>query len=395
MRVLALRRCLPDGRRPGGTDQAASVIRPASCGSRACRGRWRADRRGTRRSGPAQSSPARSRCRGSPARWRTRSTVGQSKFSKPTSLGVPTSLPSSPWANRTSARWTASVPMASAHSASAEFLARASEHANADQIEADLDRLDDLERREQADAAAVERSVREPVPRRERFAAGVLERLDVVVLLGHAVAQHRQKRLRRRARRVLDRGADEGHAELLLGDEEVQHLALGLVIGARADDLGLNGHGLLPFWEDERDTRASRAWVPRGPSDGLSSRSVGLGRHDVRGWSRASHPCGPQSAPASRRAPVGADRVQAWAYLRRASECRDRACSGLQVVTRGRSGRQAAAGRAASAGTTPTCRASAASPARAAAARARRRAGPRPQGSRPSPSAAAGRSGRR
>ena len=63
--------------------------------------------------------------------------------------------------------------------------------------------------------------------------------------------------------------------------------------------------------------------------------------------------------------------------------------------TRVRSGRRGAGGRAASAATTPSGRAAAASREPAAAGRARRPAGPRCRGSRPSPSAAAGRRARR
>src|SRR5206468_7583328 len=56
--------------------------------------------------------------------------------------------------------------------AGAERLTVASERADADEVEADLDRLDDLERLEQADAATAERGVGEPVAGRQRLAAG-------------------------------------------------------------------------------------------------------------------------------------------------------------------------------------------------------------------------------
>jgi hypothetical protein len=49
----------------------------------------------------------------------------------------------------------------------AEGLARPRVDGDAEQVEADLDRLDDLERGEQADAAVVERRVREPVAGRQ------------------------------------------------------------------------------------------------------------------------------------------------------------------------------------------------------------------------------------
>ena len=45
----------------------------------------------------------------------------------------------------------------------------------------------------------------------ELLAAGVLERLDVVELLGHGVAQDRQERLRRGAGRPLDGGDARRH----------------------------------------------------------------------------------------------------------------------------------------------------------------------------------------
>ena len=61
-------------------------------------------------------------------------------------------------------------------------------------------------------------------------AAGVLERLHVVELLGDRVAEDRQERLRRRAGRALDRRGDEGDAELLLGDEEVEDVPQALLI---------------------------------------------------------------------------------------------------------------------------------------------------------------------
>ena len=115
-----------------------------------------------------------------------------------------------------------------------EVLARARVGADAEQVEADLHGLDDLERLEQADVAVVEGGVGEPVGVCEGGTAGFLERLDVVVLLGHCVAQHWQERLRRRARGALDRGGDEGDAEGLLGDEEVEDLFQALLVAAAA-----------------------------------------------------------------------------------------------------------------------------------------------------------------
>src|SRR6185437_5643212 len=79
--------------------------------------------------------------------------------------------------------------------ARAELLAASRERANPDQIQADLDRLDHLEGFEQADAPTAEHGVREPVARGQRVAAGVFERLDVVILGAYAVAQHRHERL--------------------------------------------------------------------------------------------------------------------------------------------------------------------------------------------------------
>ena len=93
---------------------------------------------------------------------RALATVCQSKFSKPTSLGTPTSLPSCPCAKRTRARCTASVPMASAHSRAPCFLLRTGVGRHADEIEADLDALHDLRRREESDATIVERRIGEP-----------------------------------------------------------------------------------------------------------------------------------------------------------------------------------------------------------------------------------------
>src|SRR5436190_2636643 len=60
--------------------------------------------------------------------------------------------------------------------------------------------------------------------RRQRLAAGFLERLDVVVLLGDCIAQYRQELLRGGAGRVLDSRGHKRHPELLLGHEEVQNL---------------------------------------------------------------------------------------------------------------------------------------------------------------------------
>jgi hypothetical protein len=65
--------------------------------------------------------------------------------------------------------------------ASAEVVIAAGEGADADQVEADLDRLDGLEGLEQADAAVAEDRVGEPVLGRQWLAAGFLECLRVEV----------------------------------------------------------------------------------------------------------------------------------------------------------------------------------------------------------------------
>ena len=57
--------------------------------------------------------------------------------------------------------------------AGAEVLAALRERADPDQVQADLDGLDDLQRLEQSDAAGAERGVGEPVAGRQRLAAGV------------------------------------------------------------------------------------------------------------------------------------------------------------------------------------------------------------------------------
>ncbi len=114
-------------------------------------------------------------------------------------IGVPTSFPSCDWAKRTSARCTASLPHRLGVYPCTELLASVHVGADTDQIEADLDRLDDLEGREEADAAIVESCVREPVRGRELCPARVLQGLDVVELLRDCVAQNRQEGLRRRA----------------------------------------------------------------------------------------------------------------------------------------------------------------------------------------------------
>jgi hypothetical protein len=53
------------------------------------------------------------------------------------------------------------------------------------------------------------------------------------VFLSDAVTQDGKERFRRSAGRVLDRGGHERHAELFLGDEEVEHLAKALVVPER------------------------------------------------------------------------------------------------------------------------------------------------------------------
>jgi len=78
--------------------------------------------------------------------------------------------------------------------ARAEVLAAPSEGADADQVEADLDRLDDLKGLEHADATVVEGGVGQPVLGRQGLAAGLLECLHVEVFLSDAVAQDGKER---------------------------------------------------------------------------------------------------------------------------------------------------------------------------------------------------------
>src|SRR4051794_39325671 len=104
---------------------------------------------------------------------RTPPSVGQSKFSKPTSRAdllaqFPLCEPyeravDSLGADRLCAQ------------ADAGVVAAAGVGADADQVEADLDRLDGLERLEDADAAVVECRVGEPVRGRQWLAARFLE----------------------------------------------------------------------------------------------------------------------------------------------------------------------------------------------------------------------------
>ena len=111
-----------------------------------------------------------------------------------------------------------------------EVLAALRERADPDQVQADLDRLDDLERLEQSDAAVAERGVGEPVLGVNGLPPASLSASTWRYSVVTALLQHGTNASDGRAGRVLDGSGDERHAELLLGDEEVEHILESLLV---------------------------------------------------------------------------------------------------------------------------------------------------------------------
>jgi immune inhibitor InhA-like protein len=175
--------------------------------------------------------------------------------------------------------------------------------------------------------------------------------------------------------------------------------------GANANNFEITDAGGFPVWfvDHDPEVAAVRLRVRGHLHPGAAQRGDGQGgrlpapsltqcvQPRFRRFRR--HLAGALTPAALMQSPRGAI-GQASTYSWHASKSRDGGRVGRWVVTRARSARRAAAGRAASASTTPMCRAAAASPAGAPAARAQHRASPRRRESRPSPSAGAGRSRR-